>query len=138
MESKRDLKQTAEEIKKARAGKIFNVINQGEKFEGKLNLSSSIRIDGEVTGEISCEGLVVLGKNAIVNGKIYASEVIIAGKFEGEIETVGILELEPTCHLKGNVKINKLVVHEGAFFLGNTIMGNNTMGSLDTEQKIQS
>jgi len=133
MESRRDLKQTAEEIKKARAGKIYNVINRGEKFEGKLNLSSSIRIDGEVTGEISCEGLVVIGKNAIVNGKIYATEVIIAGKFEGEIETIGILELESTCHLKGDVKINKFVIHEGAFFLGNTIMS-----SLNTEQTNQS
>ena len=133
MKSKKDLKQTAEEIKKARAGKIYNLINQGEKFEGKLNLSSSIRIDGEVTGEISCEGLVVIGKNAIVNGKIYATEAIIAGKFDGEIETIGILELEPTCHLKGDVKVNKLVVHEGAFFLGNTIMS-----SLDTEQIDQS
>jgi cytoskeletal protein CcmA (bactofilin family) len=122
MESKKEFKQIAEEIKKARAGKIYNVINQGEKFEGKLNLSSSIRIDGEVVGEINCDGLVILGKNAIVKGKISATEVIIAGNFEGEIETIEILELEPTCYLKGDIKVRHLVVHEGAFFLGNTSM----------------
>ena len=132
MGSKREIKQKTEEIKKARAGKIFNVINQGEKFEGKLNLSNSIRIDGEVSGEISCEGLVILGKNAIVRGRISAVEVIIAGNFEGEIETVGVLELEPTCYLKGDIKVRNLVVHEGAFFLGNT-----TMVAPETEQNSQ-
>ncbi|MCL5985419.1 MAG: polymer-forming cytoskeletal protein [Actinobacteria bacterium] len=129
MGSKKELKQKIEEIKKARAGKVYNVINQGERFEGKLNLSSSIRIDGEVSGEINCEGLVILGKNAVVRGKVSAVEVIIAGNFEGEVETTGVLELEPTCHLKGDVKVRYLVIHEGAFFLGNT-----TMVTPDTEQ----
>jgi len=132
MESKKELKKTTEEIKKARAGKIYNVINKGERFEGKLNLLSSIRIDGEVDGEINCEGLVILGKNAVVKGKISATEVIIAGNFEGEIETIGILELEPTCYLKGDIKVRHLVVHEGAFFLGNT-----AMDSSDTKQNRQ-
>ena len=122
MGSRKGNKHIIEEIKKTRAGKIFNVINEGEKFEGKLNLTNSIRIDGEIVGEINCEGLVILGKNAVVRGRISAVEVVIAGNFEGEIEVVGVLEMEPTCYLKGDVKVRNLVVHEGAYFLGNTIM----------------
>jgi cytoskeletal protein CcmA (bactofilin family) len=122
MKSKKELKQQRDAIKKARAGKISTIIGQGDIVEGKITISNSIRVDGEFSGEIHCNGLVIISETAVVKGKIISIEVIIAGRVEGEVETMGTLELEPTCFLKGDIKVKNLVVHEGAIFLGQTSM----------------
>jgi cytoskeletal protein CcmA (bactofilin family) len=122
MKSKKELKQQRDAIKKARAGKISTIIGQGDVVEGKITILNSIRIDGEFNGEINCNGLVIISESAVIKGKIISVEVIIAGRVEGEVETMGTLELESTCFLKGDIKVKNLVVHEGAIFLGQTSM----------------
>jgi len=117
-----DVREPKEIVTKSGERKILTVIGNGDRVEGKIKVSNSVRIDGEVLGEINSAGLVIVGKDATVDGNIFSAEATVAGKVEGGIEASGTVELESKCFFKGDLKAKNLVVHEGAIFLGQVSM----------------
>lgn len=117
-----DVREPKEIVTKSGERKILTVIGNGDRVEGKIKVSNSVRIDGEVLGEIHSAGLVIVGKDATVDGNIFSAEATVAGKVEGGIEASGTVELESKCFFKGDLKAKNLVVHEGAIFLGQVSM----------------
>jgi len=122
MSFKVDVKEQKEIITKTGERKILTIIGNGDRVEGKIKVSNSVRIDGEVLGEIHSAGLVIVGKDAAVDGNIFSAEATVAGRVEGGIEASGTVELESKCFFKGDLKAKNLVVHEGAIFLGQVAM----------------
>ena len=104
-----------EDIKKDEINTIFG---QETEFDGKLNTKGSIRIEGTVTGTVTADGDVFVGEAGTVNSNIEARKVVIAGKVEGNIVAKEKLEILETGVLKGDLKAGKLVVEEGAKFIG--------------------
>ena len=70
------------------------VISRGVKIEGKLSCSGSIRLDGEVQGDISSQSTVIVGENGKVNGQINAESITIGGKVTGTIRAKEKVMLE--------------------------------------------
>ena len=101
------------------------VISKGVKIEGKLSCSGNIRLDGEVQGDISSEGVVIIGENGKVNGQINADSVTIGGKVTGTIRAKDKVVLEAKANLKGDIITKTLLVEAGAIFNGNSKMGNS-------------
>lgn len=101
------------------------VISRGVKIEGKLSCSGNIRLDGEVQGDISSEGVVIIGENGKVNGQINADSVTIGGKVTGTIRAKDKVVLEAKANLKGDIITKTLLVEAGAIFNGNSKMGNS-------------
>ena len=62
------------------------VISKGVKIEGKLSCSGSIRLDGEVKGDISSQSAVIIGENGKVNGQINAENITIGGQVTGTVK----------------------------------------------------
>ncbi|MCL5985420.1 MAG: polymer-forming cytoskeletal protein [Actinobacteria bacterium] len=122
MSFKVDTREQKEIVTKSGERKILTVIGNGDRVEGKIKVSNSVRIDGEVLGEIHSAGLVIVGKDASVGGNIFSAEATVAGRVEGGIEASGTVELESKCFFKGDLKAKNLVVHEGAIFLGQVSM----------------
>ena len=122
MSFKVDAREQKEIVAKSGERKILTVIGNGDRVEGKIKVSNSVRIDGEVLGEIHSAGLVIVGKDAAVDGNIFSAEATVAGRVEGGIEASGTVELESKCFFKGDLKAKNLVVHEGAIFLGQVAM----------------
>ena len=104
------------------------VISKGVKIEGKLSCSGNIRLDGEVQGDISSEGVVIIGENGKVNGQINADNITIGGKVTGTVKAKDKVVLESKANLKGDITTKALTVESGAVFNGNTKMGDS--GSL--------
>jgi cytoskeletal protein CcmA (bactofilin family) len=101
------------------------VISRGVKIEGKLSCSGNIRLDGEVQGDISSQGIVIIGENGGVNGQINADSVTIGGKVTGTIRAKDKVVLEAKANLKGDIITKTLLVEAGAIFNGNSKMGNS-------------
>jgi cytoskeletal protein CcmA (bactofilin family) len=99
------------------------VISRGVKIEGKLSCSGSIRLDGEVQGDISSQSTVIVGENGKVNGQINAESITIGGKVTGTIRAKEKVMLESKGNLKGDIITKTLSVDAGAVFNGNTKMG---------------
>lgn len=108
------------------------LIGEGSSFEGNINSDASIRIEGEITGDIKCKGDVTVGDQGIANSSIAARNVIIAGKVRGNIVTSDKLTITATGQLHGNVTSSKLVIDDGGIF-----MGKSQMGVSEGEQKEQ-
>lgn len=99
------------------------VISKGVKIEGKLSCSGSIRLDGEVQGDISSQSTVIIGENGKVNGQINAENVTIGGKVTGTVRAKEKLVLDAKANLQGDIFSKIVSVEAGAVFNGNCKMG---------------
>ncbi len=111
-----------EEAKVSGSAEVSTLIGEGCVFEGNLMLSTATRIDGSVKGNIKSEGMLIIGESGSVEGDIQCPEVLIYGKVTGNIEA-GKIELKRGAHLTGDIKVNALIIEEGAFYNGRCSMG---------------
>ena len=98
-------------------------LGKGSRVEGKLTFEGSVRIDGQVEGDINAQDTVVIGKNAEVTAQIHANTVIVEGRVNGDVTARQRIELRSPAKLFGNLATPSLVIHEGAVFEGHCAMG---------------
>ena len=98
-------------------------ISEGVKIEGTLNFPGSVKIDGEVIGDIKVEGTLTIGKNAKVESNIQTKDAIISGYFEGEMHVTGQIEITSTGKFIGDLIQDKelFIIEKGGLFKGNSI-----------------
>ena len=105
-----------------RGGELNTIVGKGSKINGDMRVQNSLRIDGNVIGNIDTTDTIVVGKEGIVEGKVKAKHVLLAGVVKGNVMASGKVFLESTASVFGDVKASKLVVDEGAVFDGKCIM----------------
>lgn len=98
-------------------------IGQDTRIEGTIVTSGSLRIDGEVDGDIQADADVVIGETGRVRAGIRAVNLIIAGTVTGEAHVSGRLELLATGRLNGDAVMQTLIVEQGGLLQGNCRMG---------------
>lgn len=122
-------------FKKAAAyggGEMITVIGPEAFFHGSITVRGSIRIDGEMEGNIGEAQEVVIGKNGRVRGNISGERVEIGGHVTGDIVCSVHLEIKSTGRVLGNIRSPKMLIEDGAVFDGNCTMG----ADLDSEQPV--
>lgn len=102
--------------------KVGTVIGAGTVFDGDLSSSETIRLDGVVNGNCTCEQKLILSAGGQVKGNISAQSVIISGNVDGDIIVSGKLELLSTGKISGNITASSLVIDDGACFDGRCTM----------------
>ena len=105
--------------------KIGTLIGAGAVFDGNLSAPETVRIDGIINGNCTCQKELILGAEGEIKGNISAQNVIISGKVDGDIAVHGKLELLSTGRVIGNITAKSLVIDEDAFFDGRCIMASN-------------
>ena len=96
------------------AEQCANVIAAGSKWNGSLNIDDSVRIEGQLSGEVNAKGTVHISESARVDAKINAAFVVVSGAFKGELRCSERLELLPKSRVEGQIVTKVLNVHEGA------------------------
>ncbi|MCI3922610.1 polymer-forming cytoskeletal protein [Paenibacillus sp. TRM 82003] len=94
------------------------LIGEGSVFEGKIKSEASLRVEGQMIGDIECGGDVTIGEGGKAKSNITARNVVIAGTVHGNVTTRGTLTLTGTGKLFGNTSAPSLVISEGAVFQG--------------------
>jgi cytoskeletal protein CcmA (bactofilin family) len=101
---------------------IRSLIGEGILLKGAIDFSDGMRIDGEVHGDLMASrdspSLLVVGAKAKVIGKVNADHVIIVGEVIGPVLCTGLLELQPTARIQGDVSYQLLEMHPGAVIDG--------------------
>jgi cytoskeletal protein CcmA (bactofilin family) len=110
-------------------------LGQGSRVEGKLSFEGSVRIDGQVDGEINAKDTVIIGDAAVVNAQIHANSVIVHGRVQGDVTARKRVELRAPARLIGNLSTPSLVIHEGVVFEGHCKMGAEE-NQTDREKKV--
>lgn len=106
----------------AEQGGEVTIVGQGAKLEGNVVSAGSLRIDGQVKGQINAEGDVMLSPQSQVEADIRAQNVVVAGRFKGKIDVKGKAEIARGGRVDGDVTSKTLVVEEGAIFQGQSVM----------------
>ncbi|NBJ93071.1 bactofilin family protein [Parablautia muri] len=101
---------------------VNTIIGEGAVFDGNLSAPETIRIDGIINGNCTCEKKLILGANGQIKGNIYAQDLVISGKVDGDISATGKLELLSTGKINGNIIARSLVIDENASFDGRCTM----------------
>jgi cytoskeletal protein CcmA (bactofilin family) len=111
-------------------------IGEGTYFEGKLTFRGVVRIDGEVKGELKCDGTLIVGEAGVVNATISTRDAVIRGKVSGDVRADGRLELKHPCSITGNITAPVLVVDEGVSINGKVVTGNALQGDVPGPEEI--
>lgn len=93
-------------------------LEEGCEFDGKLNFSGVVRLNGRFHGDIDSEDTLIVGETAIIEGNVRVGIAIIGGRVYGDIVTKHCTELLATGYLEGSVTSPNLIAHEGAQVLG--------------------
>lgn len=100
-----------------------SIIAQGCKFDGKVDVKGTLRIEGEYRGTIGTPESLVIGKTGVVHANCNVKNAIIGGQLFGNITAENKIELQSGSHVEGDIKTKRLVIDEGVFFEGNCSMG---------------
>ena len=106
-------------------------LGKGTKIVGKLTFEGSVRIEGQIEGEITAQDTLTVGESAVVKAKILGTSVVVHGQVTGDISARTRLELRAPSKVVGNITSASLVIHEGAVFEGQCSMG----GAVDAARK---
>ena len=105
------------------AGKC--TLSSDVEIEGSITFQKKLIIDGKVQGQINSDGVLTIGENAQVRGEIKTKSVTVHGTVKGKI-TAERCELKSKCSLRGDLKAGRLIIEEGATFVGRSL---NPLGS---------
>lgn len=93
-------------------GAVGTVLGEGVVFEGIISCGGSMKVEGELKGDVKVANSIIVGPNGSVTGDINAGEVIIFGKVTGKIDA-GELEIKSTGEITGEVLTETLITEAG-------------------------
>ena len=91
-------------------------------YEGKLNFKGTVRVEGRYTGEIVSDGTLNVGKDAQVQGTLDVGELLLSGRFNGEVTAKRRVVVYSTGVLEGQVTTPNLLTEEGGVIEGQISM----------------
>jgi cytoskeletal protein CcmA (bactofilin family) len=102
--------------------RVTSVLGPATIVKGRLSGSGGVRIEGSFEGDISLDGLLVIGENGkVTSDQITATVVVIAGAVKGNI-TAEKVEIRASGRVWGDITTSAFATHEGAFLRGQVRM----------------
>ncbi|MHA3770020.1 bactofilin family protein [Verrucomicrobiota bacterium sgz303538] len=99
-------------------GNPKNLLSADVEIKGSIKFQNDLTIDGKVEGEIASPGNLTVGENAEIRGEIKTKSVTVHGKVHGNITVEERCELKARAVLHGDLKASRLVIEDGATFVG--------------------
>ena len=100
------------------------VIGPDAKFKGEFTFEKSAKILGDFEGSISSTGDLVIASQGAIQADIEAGNITIEGELHGNIAAQDLVELKGTARLEGDLRCTRLIVGDGARFVGHCNVGN--------------
>ena len=98
---------------------LLTITGDSAVLDGKFKISQSIEIDCELKGKLTVDGKLTILGNGFVSADVKTIEAEIIGKYEGNMEASGNVEIKETGIAVGNIKTDSLIINKGGAFSGN-------------------
>lgn len=105
-----------------RAASGVSVIARPTRIEGTILGSEEVRVEGHVNGTVDITSRLVVAEGGLVQGKISARSVLVAGNVIGDLLAAERIELGPTCRVEGSITAPRILIQAGATFDGQVLM----------------
>jgi cytoskeletal protein CcmA (bactofilin family) len=99
------------------------VLGPDASFKGELSFDKGMRLQGKFEGKINTPGRLHVAKEAKMGAEVEAGSIIVEGEVEGNLSASDRIELKASSRYKGDLTAAKLVVEEGASFVGHVSVG---------------
>ena len=87
-------------------------------FNGLLNFTGTVRIDGKFEGQVITEDTLIIGETGHLTAEISAGTVICMGYVEGTVMASQKIEIHSTSKVVGSIKSPALHIELGGVFDG--------------------
>lgn len=120
-----------------------NRIVEGTSIIGDIVSKADFRLDGELIGNFTSQGKLVIGEAGVVKGEIICNNADIEGLFQGKIKVLEVLNIKAKARIHGEVAVGRLSIEPGADFTATCTMLTNTTKEVTlkdgkgTEQKTE-
>src|SRR5947208_1127871 len=95
-----------------------DILSSDVEIKGTIKFQKELLIDGKVEGEINSDGALTVGENADIRAEVKTKSITIYGKVSGNVTVSERCELKSKCTLQGDLKAARLIIEEGATFIG--------------------
>ncbi|GAB4338712.1 MAG: hypothetical protein Kow0099_13080 [Candidatus Abyssubacteria bacterium] len=104
--------------------KVDTVIGPSTLVKGDIHSKGTLRVDGNVEGNIRSDSTVIIGEKGNVKANVVANHIVVGGTVHGNIHGREKVEVLSTGRLYGDVTTApaKFVVAEGVIFEGRCSM----------------
>lgn len=99
-----------------------SVFDRYSSFDGTFNLTRDLRVEGQVKGNITCQGTLFVTQGATVTATVDAENITVAGELDGDVTCRGKLQILSTGKVHGKLTTATLVINEGAVYEGELVM----------------
>ncbi len=97
-------------------------LGKDTEFEGTLTFHGAIRIDGHFKGEITADGSLVVGEDAMIEANIHVSYIVVRGEVHGNIIADQRVDIRAPAKVFANIQTPTVMIDEGVIFEGKTRM----------------
>lgn len=108
---------------------VNTIIGKGASFDGLLEISGGLRVDGTLKGKIHNADIIFVGPSGTLEADVEAKECIVGGVVRGNIKAPDKVELQAKSQVEGDIITYSLVVEQGAIFHGNCQMKKQGQGA---------
>jgi cytoskeletal protein CcmA (bactofilin family) len=100
------------------AGGPATYVAAGTKIVGTITGAGPYVFCGETRGDCDIDGPATLAESGLWTGVLRASDVIVAGRVEGDVIAAGRVEIAGTARISGSITGHSIAVEEGAVIEG--------------------
>lgn len=101
--------------------KLATIISEGCIIEGNISGTGSVRIDGQVVGNVEMKQSVILGTKGVITGNVATSEMIVFGNLKGNVQA-SIVEIKSTGSIQGDISTKQMTMELGGRHNGSVSM----------------
>ena len=112
-----------------------NHLSSDVEIKGTLKFQNELVFDGKIEGEIQSNATLTIGKSAHVQGELKTKSVIIHGSVQGNIDAAERVELKATAQLIGDLRAGRIIIEDGATFVGKSEVSPNKSGLPRTDTR---
>ena len=113
---------------------ISTFLSAGCVIEGNMKAPAFVRIEGQITGDVTIDEGLILGEKGLITGNIATKEIIVYGTVKGHINCHS-LEIRSTGRITGDIKTEVLQVETGGTHNGKLSMSANSPATTHKQPK---
>ena len=103
--------------------RVGTIVGDGAIFVGNLVVKDTVRVDGEVKGDVQTESVLIIGSKGRIDGNIEADTIFAGGLVKGDIHAKNKTEISSTGKVFGDITTKVIVIDENGVFQGHCEMG---------------
>jgi cytoskeletal protein CcmA (bactofilin family) len=110
-----------------------SVIGEGSVFEGTMEVTGNLRVEGAFKGKLRISENLFVGKRGSVEAEVHTRSALIGGTIKGNLNAAEKIALQTGSRLEGEMVTSKLVIEEGVSFQGSCNTAQSTPRSAAAE-----